>query len=350
MSHQRCTVPAATRRRCLRRPTKLHDVEQPVPVGAQDQVIHAGSAETEGDVLPLGRGGGGVPLPEGGAGLDLPLAPGLGVDQLDHPDIGQGQLPGVDDLDGQHLVAVGEAPQRPLPARGGQEVRDHDHEAPPPVAGTGQGPDSGGQVDRAVGAHPRGLRGGVQRPHEVATTGPGGQDLHTVGPGDEDAEAIAGAEGDEPDGGSGGEGQVPLLAAGRAEVEAGRPVEQHPGGQLPVGDRLADVDVGHAGGDVPVDPANVVAGGVGPGVTRLAAPAGDQALVLAVQHPVQAPGDVHLEATQHLLGGSPGDPRWCRPGSSGHVGRERGATDAAGTVDRTRTRTSLTSMPSARAS
>ncbi len=46
---------------------------------------------------------------------------------------------------------------------------------------------------------------------------------------------------------------------------------EHPGRQLAVGDRLADVDLGHAGGDVPVDAADVVAGLVDAGVARLAA-------------------------------------------------------------------------------
>ena len=159
-------------------------------------------------------------------------------------------------------------------------------------------------------------------------------------------------------------GEVALLAVGGAEVEAGASGRRSdPGLELAVGDGLADVGVLGAGGDVPVDAADVVAGLVGPGLAGLGAVAGDEAAVVALEHAVEAAGDVELEAAQHLGGGRPRDRRGRRvcagrrliaarrsalggrvgrpaaswPGS-GRSGSCEGAIRGAGTVDRSRAR------------
>ena len=95
-------------------------------------------------------------------------------------------------------------------------------------------------------------------------------------------------------------GQVALGALGGAELEAGRQVDEQPGLELAVGDRLPDVRCAESGGDVPVDAADVVAGLVEAGLARLAAVAGHEAAVVAVQQPVEAAGDRQLEAPQDL--------------------------------------------------
>jgi len=53
--------------------------------------------------------------------------------------------------------------------------------------------------------------------------------------------------------------KVPLLAERGAKGDARGEIDQHPGIELAVGDGLADVRVLHAGSDIPVDAADVVA-------------------------------------------------------------------------------------------
>ena len=62
-----------------------------------------------------------------------------------------------------------------------------------------------------------------------------------VGDVEDRAEPVARPGGEEADGGGGGEREVALLAVGGAEVEAGRAVDDHPGLELAVDDRLAHV-------------------------------------------------------------------------------------------------------------
>ena len=64
-----------------------------------------------------------------------------------------------------------------------------------------------------------------------------------------------------------------------------------------------------AGGDVPVDAADVVAGLVRPGLARLGAVAGHEPAVVALQQAVEAAGDGQLEAAQHLRRRAGGDAR-----------------------------------------
>jgi hypothetical protein len=127
-----------------------------------------------------------------------------------------------------------------------------------------------------------------------------GRDL--VAPEDHGAHAVATAPGQEADAGCRGQDEVTLLAAGGSEVQPGRPVDQHPRLELAVGDGLADVGRLHAGGDVPVDAAHVVAGFVGPGLAELGPTARDQAHEVAVEHAVELARHVQGQAAQDLLG------------------------------------------------
>ena len=74
---------------------------------------------------------------------------------------------------------------------------------------------------------------------------------------------------------------------GGAEVEAGGAVDDEPGLELAVGDGVAHVRVVGAGGEVPVDAADVVAGLVQAAVAGLGAGAGDETLVVAVEQAVE---------------------------------------------------------------
>ena len=112
-----------------------------------------------------------------------------------------------------------------------------------------------------------------------------------------------------------------------------------------------------AGGHVPVDAADVVAGHVGAGLAGLGAVTGHEPAVVALQQAVEAAGHGQLEATQDLgrtatrIAGrghrQKPDPVALEPGSA--VGRAP-ATAGAGTVDSSRARTWSTSTPWARAS
>ena len=110
---------------------------------------------------------------------------------------------------------------------------------------------------------------------------------HGVAVGDDRADPVAAAAVEVGDRRRGRHRQVALLAAGGAEVEAGRHVDHQPGLQLAVGDHLPHVRVRGARGHRPVHPAHVVAGLVDPRLPRLGARAGQQPEVVAVQHAVE---------------------------------------------------------------
>ncbi|PQM47472.1 hypothetical protein C1Y40_02342 [Mycobacterium talmoniae] len=116
--------------------------------------------------------------------------------------------------------------------------------------------------------------------------------------GDQRAEPVAAAAVEVGDRGRGRHRQVPFLAAGGAEIQAGRHVDHQPGFQLPVGDLLPHVRVGGAGGDRPVHPAHVVAGLVEPRLAGLGARPRNQAQVVAVQHPVELASDGQFQGAQ----------------------------------------------------
>ena len=121
---------------------------------------------------------------------------------------------------------------------------------------------------------------------------------HRRAVGDQRADPVAATAVEVGDRGRGRHRQVALLAAGGAEVQAGRQVDHHPGLQFAVGDHLPDVRVGGARGDRPVHPAHVVAGLVDARLPRLRAGPRDQAEVIAVQDTVELALDGELEGAQ----------------------------------------------------
>ena len=132
-------------------------------------------------------------------------------------------------------------------------------------------------------------------------------------------EPVLVAGGEEPDGGRGAEGQRRLLRPHRREAHRCRHVDDQPALQVAVGDLVAHVQLAGAGGDVPVDPAHVVADLIQPALARVAAVAGRDALVLAVEETVELARHRQLQRPQHLRErvrrGT------CRPGDIAGFGR-----------------------------
>ena len=100
----------------------------------------------------------GEPRPElGVAGRHLQRLPGLGVDDGQQADVGQLQLPRVEDLDRQQLVPGRQRAQRALPVAVAEEVRHDDDQAAAP-RGPAQRLQRGGEVTRAGRRPPAGWR------------------------------------------------------------------------------------------------------------------------------------------------------------------------------------------------
>src|SRR3954453_13835904 len=132
------------------------DVHQPVSVGAQLQVPGSRTAEDGRDLRSLRSRTRGEPGPEFRvAGGYLERLPALRVDDGQQTHVGQFQLPWVDDLDRQQLVAGAEPAQGPLPVAVAEEVGDHDHQ-PAPSRWTPQRLQGGGEIPTPAATGPRG--------------------------------------------------------------------------------------------------------------------------------------------------------------------------------------------------
>ena len=273
----------------------------PVPVGAELEVVGAGTADRFSDRRPLCHGRLGVAtayLRPGGVDPDRPAR--LGVDERQRSDRRELELTWVDDLDREHLVAQGQHAQASLPVTVVEEVGDdHDETAPPDERG--QSTQTAGQVDRAV-LDPVARCQGVQQRLEVALAATRREHALAARFEQHRTQPVAGVVREEPDRGGSSQGQVGLLAIGGAEVDAGGAVDDDPALELAVGDGGSDVGLLHARSDVPVDAADVVARDVGAGLTELGAMSGDEAQVVTVEQAVESVRDGELEAAEHVVG------------------------------------------------
>ena len=90
---------------------------------------HADGGEHSRNLAALGRGRDGEALSQPAAPrVDAELAPGLGVDEIEEPDVRQLLLAGISDLDGDHVMVPGELEQRSAPFLGAAKVGHDDHE------------------------------------------------------------------------------------------------------------------------------------------------------------------------------------------------------------------------------
>ncbi len=78
-------------------------------------MVGAAAAQRGAGAVALLGGRRGVPFADAAAEHDLVDGSGLGVGHLDESDVGEVEFAGVDDLDGEDLVAGGEAAQRAFP-------------------------------------------------------------------------------------------------------------------------------------------------------------------------------------------------------------------------------------------
>ena len=297
------TDPTTKRRWAMVKRTTSVD---PVAVGAQLQVRRAGVPQPGGDAPALLGRGRGVPLAQPRRpSLHLELTSGLRVDERDQSGGRQLELARIEDLDAEQLVAPGQRPQRPLPRGVGvgagrvEEVGDHGDQAAA-ARRAAQRLEQRGEV--AAPAARSALAACVGDPlHEVPgvrATGASRDDVGRLAGADDRADPVAAAHGQVHDRGDGGQDELALLGARRTEVHARRQVDDQPGLELAVGDGLADVRHGRAGRDRPVHPAHVVTEHVLPRLPRLRARTGDEALVVALQQPVQLVADRQFEAAQ----------------------------------------------------
>jgi len=196
--------------------------------------------------------------------VDEDLLSRLGVLDVDHADRREFELEAVDDPQREDVVPAGEPGQRRFPPGPGQEVREDDHRAP--ASGEArQGPEGSCEIGRAARPDARrrhflGVEQVLEDPQYLGSAVPrrDGPDDRLVEQHRTDPVAAPGEElRDRPR--DLGEHHV-LAAGGRPEPHGRRGVQHQPGGDLALLDVLAHVRLVGAGGDVPVDVPDVVAG------------------------------------------------------------------------------------------
>ena len=190
------------------------------------------------------------------------------------------------------------------PVAGAAEVRDdHDHR---PAAGQ---PAEAGDC-RAERGRSRGLEVGLpsqgeQEREQAAVPLPGrGRDRVTVAERGH-GEPVAAAHGEVAECERDAFCDVPLAPVGRPEGHRRGRVEQQPGLDRPLGDVDADVRLAGPGGDVPVDPANVVSEHVRPHLGELGAVAERPGAVIAGEQPVDPPAHGQVDLAQQRRGHRP---------------------------------------------
>ena len=169
------------------------------------------------------------------------------------------------------------------------EVRDEEDDG---AAALGGGDEAEGGAD--VGAFVR-LLGGEDFADEALDGGAafarGEAFHHAVGEEDEADFVLVGEGGQGQEGGELG-GAGGLGTGGGAEALAAGDVDEEEDGELALLAKAFDVGLAHAGGDVPIDGADVVAGLVGAGLVELDAAALEDGVVVAAEAFVeQTPGE-----------------------------------------------------------
>ncbi len=233
-------------------------------------------------------------------GVDEQLLAGLGVLDDDHAEIGQVHLQRIVEAHGDDVVPLREMGQRLRPAGRADEIGDDEHQRSPRR-------DAIGRLQQLAEVGLRRLRARRPRQHPVQQV----QHLPTAAARrnhrvdgiavEEGADAIAVARQDSREHRDELRRNRLLLQLLRAEIDRRGEVEQEPRRDFALLVVLAHVGRLEAGGDVPVDVADVVAVRVFAQVGEVEAVAAEQRPVIAVQHPVEPADHRPLEPPQDRI-------------------------------------------------
>ena len=298
-------APGSTQR-ALPCPDEAREVAHPVPPGADRQVLGPAGADGRGDGGPVSRRGVRIAAAQPAVGgPDVPLPSGFGIDQHHRAHIGQRELTRIHHLDGDDIVAGGQMAQWPLPVErrlvvaGRIDEVGHDDPKSWPITTPSERVDGGGQAGaRAVaiaeaGHHAAGPVCGHARPIRAVPSQPVGAECdHT--------EPVAWRVGQQADRPHDLGCHITFLGVDRAERHAWCDVEQHPRVEPVVSARSPYVHVGRAGGDVPVDPADVVAGLVPHHFFALTANAKSHTFVITGHQAVDPAPDAEVECAKRM--------------------------------------------------
>ena len=274
--------------------------------GGQDDVPGASAPELGRQRTALGGGRGREPLAERSrGGVDTDLAAGLGIDERQLADVGQVALARVVDLDREDVVACRDGRERRSQSRGPRKSETRTT-SPPRRAAAVMKPKGRGRRGRrrcqwpVGGGRAFGARQQQGRQQPVATDGR--LDPPVAGPPNVTMPsrlprwvarwptAIATPS-----------ATSALRRSGRAERHRWRESSSEPRRQRALRDVDADVRDGGPGGDVPVDPADVVARLVGPDLGQLEAAAEVVRPVLPGEQPVDPTADRQVERAEQRL-------------------------------------------------
>ena len=256
--------------------------------------------------------------------VDADLAAGLGIDERQLADVGQVVLARVVDLDREHLVPRRDRGQRLAASRAGRGSRTRRRPgrraerspqrtaARPTTVGDGRA--RGVLVDRRSSCGRRAAWRAARRARRSAATrrSVGATERH-------DPEPVAALGGEVADGDRDALGDVGLAPQRGPERHRRRDVEHEPRGERPLRDVDADVRDRGAGRDVPVDPADVVAGLIRTDLRQLEPAAQVVGAELAGDEAVDAPADRQVERAEQRDRGRAGTRRLL--GSLLRVGR-----------------------------
>ena len=255
----------------------------------------AGRSQQRDERAALVRGGGGKPLAQlPVARVDAQLPARLGVDEPELPHVGQLLLARIADLDRECRVACRDAKERHTPVAAAAEVGHDDDER----ALHGDAVDERERAGEAAAARGVLVAERLERVEERGAPLPRAAQARGLGAERHEAEPVAAPRRGVADGERHPLGDVGLAPVGGAERHRRGRIQHEPRDEDALGELDAHVRPPGARGDVPLDPAHVVAGLVLPHLVQLAANPREGRAVVAREEPVDAPADGQLERPQ----------------------------------------------------
>lgn len=279
------------------RRNEADDVRYPVSVGSKCQARSTTPTKRTLHVLTMRRGGFGEIGTQLRRRAEFTGAACFGVVEDHIPDIGQFEVPRIEYFHCQHIVSCRDRSQRSLPIDRTEEITDHNCHPPPALRATKRFDGRTKISSHAVGGTGR-RRDGPQQRLRVDSATPGRDPSRLCSGGNHSTDAITSAAGQVGDCGGRRDSEISLLAPRRTEVETGRQIDDHPGFQLTIGDRLTNVRMSRPSSHRPVHLSDVVARLVLPRVAGLGTGSRNQSEVVAVQHTVETTADCQFQGAQ----------------------------------------------------